>query len=135
MGALKIVFGIILIVAALALIAVVLLQSGKDKSLSSAIAGGGKSMDSYYGKNTAKAADKILEKVTAIVAVLFTLIVLVSFIVQKDSDIEAIKDQSTSEAVSETVAETAAAPETEAGSGTAAAEVTDGSAGTTQAAE
>ena len=125
MGALKIVFGIILIVAALALVAVVLLQSGKDKSLSSAIAGGGKSTDSYYGKNKAKAADKILEKVTAIVAVLFTLIVLVSFIVQKDSDVEAIKDQSTSEAVSDTVAATE----------TKAAEVTDGSAVTTQAAE
>ena len=110
MGALKIVFGIILIIAALALIAVVLLQSGKDKSLSSAIAGGGKT-DSYYGKNKAKAADKILEKVTAVVAVLFTLIVLVSFIAQKDSDLEPIKDVSTSEATSETVADTEKATE------------------------
>ena len=92
----RIVFGIILIVAALALIAVVLFQSGKDKTLSSAIAGGNKS-DSYYGKNKAKSSDKILEKITAAVAILFVLIVLVSFIVQKDSDIEPIRNDSTSD--------------------------------------
>jgi preprotein translocase subunit SecG len=106
MGALQIVFGIILIVAAVALIAVVLLQSGKDKTLSSAIAGGGKT-DSFYSKNKTKAADKILEKVTAAVAILFSVIVLVSFIAQKDSDLEAIKDASTAE-VTQSVVDTSA---------------------------
>ena len=76
--------GIILLVAAVFLIVAILLQSGKDKSLSGAITGG--SSDTYYGQNKKSTSDRILGKVTAIVAVIFAALVLVSFIIQPSAD-------------------------------------------------
>lgn len=113
---LKIVFGIILIIAALALIVVVLLQSGKDKSLSSAIAGSASS-DTYYGKNKSKSIDKLLEKITAVVAIVFALIVLVSFIIQDNDDYNNVNSASTgteTTAAEVTTAEETTAADTEA---------------------
>lgn len=80
------IIGIVLIVVALFLIVSILLQSGKDKSLSGTIAGGNSSSDTYYGKNKGKASDRILSKVTAITAVIFAALVLVCFIIQPSSD-------------------------------------------------
>ena len=106
-----IVFGVILILAALALVVSVLLRSGKDKSLSSAIAGG--SSDTYYGKNKAQSIDKKLDVITMVVAIVFAAIVLVSFIIQDDAD---IKKQSglLTQTESESVTEPAQAVSTEA---------------------
>ena len=75
--------GVILIVAAIFLVVAVLLQSGKDKKLSGAI--GGTSSDTYYGKNKGSGKDALLNKLTTIVAIVFTALVLVSFIIQDDN--------------------------------------------------
>ncbi|MBQ0102520.1 MAG: preprotein translocase subunit SecG [Firmicutes bacterium] len=121
----KIVFGVLVIVAALALVVVVLLQSGKDKSLSNALAGG--SSDTYYGKNKSKGIDKMLNKITAVVAAVFALIVLVYFIIQPESDVKDIFDQDDDTSVT-TVADVT----TVAGDETTAGEVTTADAGTTE---
>ena len=75
----EIVCGVILIVAAVFLIIAVLMQSGKSKKLSGTIAGGA---ETFFGKSKGRAIDKILSKLTTIVAVLFVLIVLVIYITQ-----------------------------------------------------
>ena len=63
-----IVLTIIQVLAALFLIAVVLLQSGKKAGLSGAIAGGA---ETFFGKNKGRTIDAALKKVTAVVAFLF----------------------------------------------------------------
>ncbi len=74
--------GIVLIVAAVFLIVAVLLQSGKEKGMSSAL--GGASSDTYYGKNKANSRDYILNKLTIVVAIVFAVLVIVSFVIQDD---------------------------------------------------
>jgi preprotein translocase subunit SecG len=66
--------GIVLLVLAAALVALVLLQQGKDKNLSGAIAGGA---DTFFGKSKGANNDKLLSTVTTVVSVVFTLVVLV----------------------------------------------------------
>lgn len=83
--------GIVLIVAAVFLVVAVLLQSGKDKSLSSAI--GGSSSDTYYGKNKGNSRDKILNKLTTIVAIVFALLVVVSFVMQDYDEMKTSYEQ------------------------------------------
>lgn len=80
----EIALGIILILISVALIVAVLLQSGKGKSLSGAIAGGS---DTFFGKSGAKSGkDKILSTVTGILAALFVVIVLVMYVTQDTKD-------------------------------------------------
>lgn len=83
-------FGIILIIAAIALVILVLLQGGKDKGLSGAISGG--ASDTYLGRNGAGTKEKRLAKLTLIVAIIFAVIVLIAFVIQKDEDFDALKD-------------------------------------------
>lgn len=73
--------GITLIVAAVFLVIAVLLQSSKEKGMSSALSG---SSDTYYGKNKGSSRDYILNKLTIVVAIIFSLLVIVSFVIQKD---------------------------------------------------
>ena len=68
--------GIVLLVLAVALVALVLLQQGKDKNLSGAIAGGA---DTFFGKSNAAGGSKMLSMVTTIVSIVFTLVVLVMY--------------------------------------------------------
>ena len=75
--------GIVLIVAAVFLIVAILLQSGKEKGMSGAI-GGSSSSDTYYGKNKANSRDYILNKLTIVVAIVFAVLVVVSFVIQDD---------------------------------------------------
>ena len=63
------------IIIAVALIVVVLFQSGKDAGLSGVI--GGESSSSFYGKNKGKTKDAILGKITAALAVLFLITSLI----------------------------------------------------------
>ncbi len=56
------------IVVAVALIIIVLLQSGKSYGLSGSIAGGA---ETFFGKNKGRTIDAILSKLTTIVAVIF----------------------------------------------------------------
>lgn len=70
--------GIILLVMAVFLTVTVLAQSGKDKNLSGAIAGGA---DTFFGKTKGNTIDKLISKITAAVGVIFTLLVIVMYIV------------------------------------------------------
>ncbi len=85
--------GIILIASALFLIVAVLLQSGKDKGLSGTVAGS--SSDTYYGKNKGSSMDRFLSKVTTVIAVIFVVLVFVSFIIQDDTDLKVNFDNAT----------------------------------------
>ena len=77
------ILGIVLLVAALFLVVAVLMQSGKSRRLSGAIAGGA---ETFFGKEKGKAIDKKLSKITAIVAIVFVVITLVAFIIQDQTD-------------------------------------------------
>ncbi len=68
---------ITLLVLAVALVACVLAQSSKDKSLSGSIAGGA---ETFFGKTKGKAIDKILNKVTIVLASLFGILSLVTYL-------------------------------------------------------
>ena len=73
MGALEITLGIIIVVVAAILIACVLLQSGKDKQLSGAIAG---AAETFFSKGRSKTRDKIFSRVTTVLAVVFVVLVV-----------------------------------------------------------
>ena len=64
----KLAFTICQIVLTIALIFMVLMQSGKTQGLSGSIAGGA---ETFFGKNKGKTIDGILSKLTSVVAVLF----------------------------------------------------------------
>ena len=70
----KIVLMILLAIASLILIPSVLLQSGNSAGLSGSIAGGAEQL---FGKKKSKGYEALLEKVTAIGAVLFIVLSLV----------------------------------------------------------
>lgn len=70
----KLVLSIIDVLAALFLVAVVLLQSGKSAGLSGAIAGGA---DTFLSKNKAKSWDAKLAKMTKWVAIAFMVITFI----------------------------------------------------------
>jgi len=74
----EIAFGVILLVLALALVALVLFQSGKDKRLSGTIAGGA---ETFFGKTKGTDVSKTLSTVTAIVAAVFAVLVLVMYLI------------------------------------------------------
>ena len=77
MTALEIVIGIVLIVASLFLVVAVLMQSGKSHNLSGTIAGGA---ETFFGKSKASKMDKKLSTLTTIVAIIFTVVVLVAYL-------------------------------------------------------
>ena len=64
----QLVLSIIYFIIPLALIAIVMLQSGKSAGLSGTIAGGA---DTFLSKNKAKSADARMAKMTKWVAILF----------------------------------------------------------------
>ena len=70
----KIFLMILLAVASIILIASVLLQSGNSAGLSGSIAGGAEQL---FGKKKSKGYEALLEKVTAIGAVLFIVLAIV----------------------------------------------------------
>lgn len=65
---------ILLIIVSIALIAVVLLQSGKSAGLSGAISGGAEQL---FGKQKARGMDLVLHRITIVLAVLFFVLALV----------------------------------------------------------
>lgn len=56
------------IIVALALIVIVLMQSGKTAGLSGSISGGA---ETFFGKNKGKTIDAVLSKVTSAAAIVF----------------------------------------------------------------
>ncbi len=75
MSASQIVLGIIMLLTSLALVAIVLLQEGRQAGLSGAIAGGA---DSFLGKNKSKTVEQKLVKITKVLAILFFVISIVA---------------------------------------------------------
>mgnify|MGYP004474102263 FL=1 len=102
-----IVFAIILLVAAVFLTIAVLMQSGKSHNLSGTIAGGA---DTFFGKTKGKTIDKVLSKLTTVVAIIFALLVIVVYVIQDDNVVT--KDNYIDDyinSIDETEAETTAA--------------------------
>ena len=64
---------VLLIIVSLALIVVVLLQSGKSAGLSGAISGGAEQL---FGKQKARGMDLVLHRVTIVLSVLFFILTL-----------------------------------------------------------
>ena len=81
----NIVLGIILLVAAVFLVVAVLMQSGKSHNLSGSIAGGA---ETFFGKTKGKTIDKMLSKITTIVAIVFVLLVIVVYVIQPNGTTE-----------------------------------------------
>lgn len=111
----EIVLGIVLLVAAVFLIVSILMQDGKDHRLSGTIAGGA---ETFFGKNKGSTIDKMLSKVTSIVAIVFCLIVVAMYVFQpttdlsniitpSDIDTSAVAADTAADNVSDTAADTA----------------------------
>ncbi|MFJ8066087.1 preprotein translocase subunit SecG [Psychrobacillus sp. NPDC096426] len=64
---------VLLIIVSLALIVVVLLQSGKSAGLSGAISGGAEQL---FGKQKARGMDLVLHRITIVLAVLFFILTI-----------------------------------------------------------
>jgi preprotein translocase subunit SecG len=64
----EIVVNILHIIISIALVAMVLLQSGRSAGISGSIAGGA---ETFFGKNKGRSIDSILEKYTTLVAGIF----------------------------------------------------------------
>ena len=77
MGAVEITLGIIIMVFSVVLITMVLLQSGKDKRLSGTIAG---AAETFFAKGKSKTRDKILARVTTVLAFVLVILAVVFFI-------------------------------------------------------
>ena len=71
---------IVHIILAVILVAVVLLQSGKQAGLSGAISGGA---ETFFGKNKARTLDGMLSRATTVVALLFILTSIGLFLLMK----------------------------------------------------
>lgn len=109
MEPIQIVFGIILLIFAVFLTVAVLLQSGKSHSLGT-ISGGA---ETFFGKTKGKTMDKMLNKLTTIVAVCFAVLVIIVFVIQDDNDLAALYDEILN-SISTDTSETADASETNA---------------------
>ena len=79
----QIAIGIILIIAAIFLIVAVLMQHGKSHNLSGTIAGGA---ETFFGKTKGSTLDKKLSKLTTVVAIIFCVLVLISYLIQDTTD-------------------------------------------------
>lgn len=66
--------GIILMVLAAVIVVLVLIQSGKEKSLSGTIAGAG---ESFFSKNKGKTKEKRLSIVTTVFAIIFVVLAVI----------------------------------------------------------
>lgn len=78
MAAYEIIFGIVLIVLSILLVALVLLQEGNQKGLSGAIAGGA---DTFFGKNKGRTIEAKLVKLTKFIGIGFFVIALAAKII------------------------------------------------------
>ena len=70
--------GILVILVTIALTILVLMQSGKGKELSGAIAGGN---NSYLGNTKSSSKDKLMFRVTAVLAIVLVVLVLTLYVI------------------------------------------------------
>ena len=75
---LELILGIVLMVLAAVVSVLVLLQSGKEKSLSGTIAGAG---ESFFTKNKGKTKERTLSIITTILSIIFVILAVVFVIV------------------------------------------------------
>ena len=76
--ALELTLGIILMVLAAVMSVLVLMQSGKEKSLSGTIAGAG---ESFFSKNKGKTKERYLSVITTVLSIICVLVAVVLVIV------------------------------------------------------
>ena len=69
--------GIILLVLAIALVVLVLFQSGKEKNLSGSIAGGA---ETFFGKTKGSDISKKLSVITTVLSIVFVLLVIAMYL-------------------------------------------------------
>ena len=78
------VLGGVLIALAVALVAMILMQTGKEKGLSGTITGGS---DTYFGKSGGSMKERLLFKLTVIGSALFVVmtvaLVLITYVIEK----------------------------------------------------
>ena len=73
------ILSVLMLLAALFLVISVLMQNGKSHGLSGTITGGA---ETFFGKNKGKSIDKTLSKITTIVAIIFMILVIATFVIQ-----------------------------------------------------
>lgn len=78
MKPLELTLGIILMVLAAVVAVLVLMQSGKEKSLSGTIAGAG---ESFFSKNKGKTKERTLSIITSILSIIFVILAVVFVII------------------------------------------------------
>jgi preprotein translocase subunit SecG len=76
----EIVLNILHIIVCIAIIAVVLLQSGRSAGISGAISGGA---ETFFGKNKGRTIDAILSKYTGVAAIVFLITAILLTIMLK----------------------------------------------------
>jgi preprotein translocase subunit SecG len=69
----------LLVIVSIALIAIVLLQSGRNAGLSGAITGGAEQL---FGKQKARGLDAVFQRITVVLAVLFFILTIAVTYVQ-----------------------------------------------------
>ena len=82
MSALEIILAVLLILSSVILTVVILMQESRQAGLSGAIAGGA---DTFFGKTKGKTIDRVLSKLTTVVAIVFALLVIVVYVIQDDN--------------------------------------------------
>ncbi|MBR3996394.1 MAG: preprotein translocase subunit SecG [Clostridia bacterium] len=78
-----IVLGVLILVCALFLIISVLLQSSKNHRMSGVVSGGA---DTFFGKQKGKTIDAVLSKATAVISIIFCVLILVLYITTAKAD-------------------------------------------------
>ncbi len=115
MDTINIVFGVLLLIAALFLIVAVLMQNGKSHGLSGAISGGA---ETFFGKQKGGTIEKKLSKLTTIVAIIFVVIVLVVYVIQDQTDYDKLYEDYINALTTDDTADSETDTETEADSET-----------------
>ena len=82
-----IIIGVILLIAAVFLVVSVLLQSSKTHKMPGTIAGGA---ETFFGKTKGNTIDRVLGKVTSVVAIVFCVLVVVMYVAQDQEDLSSL---------------------------------------------
>ena len=115
----EIVIGVILLIAAVFLIVAVLMQNGKSHNMSGVITGGA---ETFFGKTKGNTMDKMLNKLTTVVAIVFCVLVVIMYVFQDDTDLSSIISTTEPNAVEDTTAVDDTAVEDTSAADTSAAE-------------
>lgn len=81
MEVLSVIIGVLLILAALAIVLAVLLQSSKNARQSGVISGGA---EAFFGKSKGKEIDRKLNRITMVLCIVFAVLVLAIYVIQPD---------------------------------------------------